>query len=77
MKFLILSNQKKSAFSELEQYALNILATKLLANELTDDEKMILVNEVISEYLEFDAMTDEPINETLKLEDMIDFLIAN
>ena len=61
--------------SELEKYALWVLGTKLQAMELAEHEKMLLLNDFIAEYLEFDDVSGEPVGETSTLEAMIDFLL--
>lgn len=62
-------------FSDLEQYALLTLKQKLINNELNNDERNLLVDELISHYLAFDDVTGEPIGKTLEFESMIDYLI--
>lgn len=66
---------KIATLSDLEQYALLTLKQKLINDELAYDERSLLVNDFISNYLEFDGITGEPTGETVELESMIDYLI--
>ncbi|MFC0821189.1 hypothetical protein [Moraxella marmotae] len=66
----------KNPYSSLENFALSVLREKILNNTATSEEKLLLVNDFLSNYLEFDPTTDEPIGKTNEIEQMIDFLLA-
>ncbi len=62
-------------YSSLGNFALFVLQQKLLHGSITSEEKQVLINDFLSDYLEFDPETDEPVGETNKIERMIDFLL--
>lgn len=62
-------------YASLENFALFVLQQKLLQNLIATEEKQVLINDFLSDYLEFDPETDEPVGKTDKIEKMIDFLL--
>lgn len=63
-------------YLSLENFALFVLQEKILNNTITSEEKLLLINDFLANYLEFDLETDEPIGRTKEIEKMIDFLLG-
>lgn len=64
-------------YSSLENFALFVLKEKIFSNSASSKEKLLLINDFLSNYLEFDPETDKPIGRTNEIEQMIDFLLNN
>lgn len=73
---LIETKLATDVFSDLEKYALQTLKSRLSANQLNEEEAMLLVNDFISNYFEFDKISSDPVAPTPELEDMVDYLMA-
>ncbi|GFL47074.1 hypothetical protein TUM15768_20350 [Neisseria gonorrhoeae] len=58
-------------YSSLENFALSVLREKIINNTVSSDEKLLIINDFLSGFLEFDPETGEPVGETLKIEQMI------
>ena len=63
-------------YSSLENFALSVLREKIINNTVSSDEKLLIINDFLSGFLEFDSETGEPVGETLKIEQMIDFFLV-
>ena len=63
-------------YSSLENFALSVLRVKIINNTVSSDEKLLIINDFLSGFLEFDSETGEPVGETLKIEQMIDFFLV-
>lgn len=63
-------------YSSLENFALFVLQKKISDGSVSPEERLLIINGFLSNYLEFDPDTDEPINRTDEIEQMIDFLLA-
>lgn len=63
-------------YSSLENFALSVLRKKVINNTVSSDEKLLIINDFLSGFLEFDSETGEPVGETLKIEQMIDFFLV-
>ncbi|WP_061699241.1 hypothetical protein, partial [Neisseria meningitidis] len=59
-------------YSSLENFALSVLREKIIKNTVSSDEKLLIINDFLSGFLEFDPETGKPVGETLKIEQMID-----
>lgn len=73
---LISEKLNENPYASLEHFALFILQQKISNNSATAEERQVLINDFLSNYLEFDPETDEPIGRTNEIEKMIDFLIG-
>ncbi|HIF0377539.1 TPA: hypothetical protein ACXYLW_001239 [Neisseria meningitidis] len=63
-------------YSSLENFALSVLREKIIKNTVSSDEKLLIINDFLSDFLEFDPETGKPVGETLKIEQMIDFFLV-
>ncbi|MBW3930522.1 hypothetical protein HHC04_06570 [Neisseria meningitidis] len=63
-------------YSSLENFALSVLREKIIKNTVSSDEKLLIINDFLSCFLEFDPETGKPVGETLKIEQMIDFFLV-
>lgn len=63
-------------YSSLENFALSVLREKIINNTVSSDEKLLIINDFLSDFLEFDSETGEPVGETVKIEQMIDFFLV-
>ncbi|ENS5735809.1 hypothetical protein K6I89_000001 [Neisseria gonorrhoeae] len=63
-------------YSSLENFALSVLREKIINNTVSSDEKLLIINDFLSGFLEFDPETGESVGETLKIEQMIDFFLV-
>ena len=63
-------------YSSLENFALSVLREKIINNTVSSDEKLLIINDFLSGFLEFDSETGAPVGETLKIEQMIDFFLV-
>ncbi|MCC9395716.1 hypothetical protein LN384_25450, partial [Enterobacter hormaechei subsp. steigerwaltii] len=57
-------------YSSLENFALSVLREKIIKNTVSSDEKLLIINDFLSGFLEFDPETGKPVGETLKIEQM-------
>lgn len=74
---MILDKINNEPYISLENYALYVLLNKLKKSDLLDEERILIVNGFLADLLEFDNETDEPIGNTLEIEDLIDFMLSN
>lgn len=74
---MILDKINNEPYVSLENYALYVLLNKLKKSDLLDEERILIVNGFLADLLEFDNETDEPIGNTLEIEDLIDFMLSN
>ncbi|HEZ3369703.1 TPA: hypothetical protein WH547_001477 [Neisseria meningitidis] len=63
-------------YRSLENFALSVLREKIIKNTVSSDEKLLIINDFLSGFLEFDPETGKPVGETLKIEQMIDFFLV-
>lgn len=77
-KIIALISEKidEKPYFSLENFALYTLKEKLSSNSASSEEKLLIINEFLSNYLEFNPETDEPIGRTHEVEEMIDFLLG-
>lgn len=73
---LISEKVNGNPYSSLENFALFVLKEKILNNSALPEEKLLLINDFLTDYFEFDSETDEPIGQTKEIEKMIDFLLS-
>ena len=73
---LISEKIDENQYSSLESFALFVLQQKILTGSASPEERQLVINEFLSNYLEFDPETDEPIGNTDEIEKMIDFLLG-
>lgn len=76
LKF-ISQHESDDVYSSLESFALFVLKEKIATNSASAEERLLLINDFLSNYLEFDTVTDEPIGRTNEIKQMIDFLLNN
>ncbi|MCD0229486.1 hypothetical protein LN378_32190, partial [Enterobacter hormaechei subsp. steigerwaltii] len=50
-------------YSSLENFALSVLREKIIKNTVSSDEKLLIINDFLSGFLEFDPETGKPVGE--------------
>lgn len=72
----ISKHQHSNSYSPLESYALSIIKENIKNNKISIKERDLIINEFLANYLHFDSVTGEPIQNSLQIEKFIDFMLC-
>lgn len=67
--------ENDNIYSSLDRYAIGVIKNKITNDTISKEEKILIVDEFLSNYMNFDDITGEPIGNTIFIEKLINFVL--